>query len=68
MKEPLLICKGLAKQLKLRCSGMRNWLGQTLLMRNEEWVNGTMPALCVAFAGRNSDVKPNESQGSTLLQ
>ena len=39
---------------------MRNWLGQTLPIRNEEWVNGTMPALCVAFAGSNSDVKPND--------
>ena len=31
MTMPLLICKGLAKKFKLRCSGMRNWLGQTLL-------------------------------------
>ena len=44
----------------LRCSGMRNWLGQPLLLRNEEWVNGTMPALCVAFAGSNPDMKPND--------
>ena len=28
--------------------------------RNEEWVNGCMPGLCVAFAGSNSDVKPND--------
>jgi hypothetical protein len=60
MQGPLLICKGLAKRFKLRCSGMRNLLGQMLPMRNEEWVNGTMPALCVAFAGSNSDVKPND--------
>ena len=31
-----------------------------LPLRNEEWVNGTMPALCVAFAGSNSDVKLND--------
>ena len=37
-----------------------NWLGQILLERNDEWVNGTMPGLCVAFAGSNSDVKPND--------
>ena len=60
MKGPLLVCQGIAKQFKLRCSGVRNWLGQTLLLRNEEWVNGTMPGLCVAFAGSNSDVKPND--------
>ena len=60
MEKPLLICKGLAKDFKLRCSGVRNWLGQTLLLRNNEWLNGTMPGLCVAFAGSNSDVKPND--------
>ena len=49
MTMPLLICKGIAKQFKLRCSGMRNWLGQTLLLRNDACVNGTMPGLCMAF-------------------
>ena len=29
-------------------------------MRNDEWLNGTMPGLCVAFAGSNTDVKPND--------
>ena len=60
MKQPLLICKGLAKQIQLRCSGQRNSLGQVLQMRNEEWVNGAMPALCVAFRGSNADVRPAE--------
>ena len=60
MTAPLLVCKGLAKKFKLRTSGVRNWLGQTLGMRNEAWVNGCMPGLCVAFAGSNSDVKPND--------
>ena len=60
MTKPLLICEGLAKKFKLRCSGVRNWMGQMLLVRNEAWVNGTMPGLCVAFAGSNSDVKPND--------
>ena len=40
MTKPLLICEGLAKLFKLRCSGVRNWMGQMLLLRNEEWVNG----------------------------
>jgi len=61
MQSPLLVCKGIAKKFKLRCSGFRNWLGQTLLMRNEAWVNGTMPGLCVALAGSNSDVRPNDA-------
>ena len=60
MTEPLAICKGLAKQFKLRCSGMRNWHGQILVQRNDEWLNGTMPGLCVAFAGSNSDVRSND--------
>lgn len=60
MTQPLLICKGLAKRFNLRRSGSRNWLGQMLTLRNDEWLNGTMPGLCVAFAGSNSDVKPND--------
>ena len=60
MTGPLLVCRGIAKKFKLRTSGVRNWLGQTLGMRNEAWVNGCMPGLCVAFAGSNSDVTPND--------
>ena len=60
MTQPLLVCKGIAKKFSLRCSGMRNWTGQMLGMRNDEWLNGTMPGLCVAFAGSNTDVKPND--------
>ena len=60
MTTPLLVCKGIAKKFKLRTSGVRNWLGQTLGLRSEEWLNGCMPGLCVAFAGSNSDVKPND--------
>ena len=30
MTEPLLVCKGIARKFKLRCSGARNWLGQIL--------------------------------------
>ena len=60
MTAPLVVCKGIAKTFTLRCSGVRNWLGQILGLRNDEWVNGTMPGLCVAFAGSNTDVKPND--------
>ena len=60
MTKPLLVCKGIAKQLKLRCSGVRNWLGQILNVRNEAWVNGCILGVCVAFAGSNSDIKVND--------
>ena len=60
MHAPLFICKGLAKRFKLACKGSRNWLGQLLPLRNNEWLNGAMPALCVAFAGCNTDVKLND--------
>ena len=60
MTQPLVVCKGVAKKFQLRCSGARNWLGQMLLLRNDAWLNGTMPGLCVAFAGSNTDVKPND--------
>ena len=58
--RPLLICPGLAKKKGLRCSGARNTIGQMLLLRNNEWFNGTIPGFCIAFAGSNSDVKPND--------
>ena len=29
-------------------------------MRNNEWLNGTSHALCMAFAGSNSDVSPSD--------
>ena len=29
-------------------------------MRNDAWVNGTIPGLCVALAGSNTDVQPND--------
>ena len=60
MTQPLLVCKGLAKYFGLRTSGVRNWMGQILGMRNEEWLNGCMPGMCMAFAGSNSDVKLND--------
>ena len=50
----------LAKTFQLCCSGMRNWLGQIFLLRNETWPNGTVPARCVSFAGINLDVKSND--------
>ena len=42
-------------------------MGQILGMRNEEWVNGCMPGMCMAFAGSNSDVKLNDRLPITEL-
>ena len=36
-------------------------------MRNEEWVNGRMPGMCMACAGSNSDVKLNDRLPITEL-
>ena len=29
-------------------------------LRNEAWVNACIPGVCIAFAGSNSDIKPND--------
>ena len=60
MSSPLIACKGIAKIFKSKCSGFRNRLGQFLCYRNDEWVEGTIPDLCVALSGSNNDVKPND--------
>ena len=60
VKKPLLLCKKIAKKRMLRCSGNRNVLGTVLGLRNDEWLNGTAHALCIAFAGSNSDVSPSD--------
>ena len=46
MNKPLLVCKGIAKKFKLRTCGFRNWLGQTLGLRNDEAKMG----VCLAYA------------------
>ena len=60
LDEPLLICKGLAKEKALKATGSRNLMGCILGKRNCEWLNGTAPALCLGFSGGNSDVKLND--------
>ena len=58
--RPLLICKGIARDRKLPSSGARDMVNRVMGLRNNEWVNGTSPGLCVAFAGSNTDVRPND--------
>ena len=59
-KKPLLICKALARKRKLRYSGARNALGCILGTRNNRWLRGTAPALCIGLTGGNTDVSPND--------
>jgi len=59
-KRPLLICKGLAKRKRLNINGSRCMLGSTLGLRDNEWLNGTAPGLCIGLSGSNSDVKLND--------
>jgi hypothetical protein len=56
----LLLCKGLAKDRKLRTSGPRNTLCCVLGRRNSAWLDGTAPGLCIGFSGGNTDVKCND--------
>ena len=65
MKRLLLVCKRIAENFQLRTSGVRNWLGQTIDMSNEESRNGCMSGLCIALAGSNNDVKANGRLPST---
>ena len=59
-KRPLLICRGLAKRKRLNINGSRCMLGSTLGLRNNEWLDGTAPGLCVGLSGSNTDVKLND--------
>ena len=45
---------------KLRCSGALNAVGQALMLRNNEWLDGPMPGLCIALGGNSTDVSPND--------
>ena len=53
--DPLLICKKIAKTRKLKCTGARNVLGTILGVRNDEWLNESAHAFCVAVTGSNYD-------------
>lgn len=35
-------------------------MGQTLLLRNQEWLSSCVPGLCIALAGSNRDIKIND--------
>ena len=58
--KPLVVCRGIAKSRLLPWRGRRSVLGQILGQRNNEWLNGTAPGLCIALSGGNSDVAIND--------
>ena len=58
-EKALVVCPGIAQRHGLRVSGRRNALGSILPRRNCVWINGTAPALTVAF-GFNTDISPND--------
>ena len=60
LKEPLLLCKGLAKQMSLPFKGRRIVLGQVLGRRTSPWLDGTAPGMAVALPGSNTDVQVND--------
>jgi len=55
LTEPVVVCHGIAKTACLPVTGARNALGRLLGTRNDEWLNGTHPAMLAAFRC-NSDV------------
>ena len=57
---PLLVCKGLAKSMGLPASGTRSTLGSILGTRNDPWLDGTSPGLCIGMSGGNTDVQLND--------
>jgi len=57
-KEPLLVCRGIAKDRGLRITGRRNSFGCIIGRRRCEWQSGTHPCLAVIF-GSNAHTAPN---------
>ena len=53
-----VVCRGIAKKLKLKVSGRRNSLGKIIGQRMCEWQSGTTPAFAVLF-GSNTHTAPN---------
>ena len=56
LKEPAVICRGLARQCDLPVKGARNAIGSMKGFRGEENLNASCPALLVS-ARCNSDVQ-----------
>ena len=58
LKDPLILCRGLARRVGLRVSGRRNALGGILGRRTGAWQSGTHPAFATVFRS-NTHTMPN---------
>ena len=58
LKDPLILCRGLARRVGLRVSGRRNALGSILGRRTGAWQSGTHPAFATVFRS-NTHTMPN---------
>ena len=56
IKEAVVLCRGLLEQMDMACSGRRSKLGSLHGPMNNEWLNGTSPAM-LAVQHCNSDVQ-----------
>ena len=57
-EKTVVICRGMARQFKLRVRGRRNALGLWQGARTDIWQSGTTPSFAVHF-GSNSHTMPN---------
>ena len=55
-RRTVVVCKGIAQHCHMSITGARNTIGSLMSYRNDEWLNGTHPALLVALRC-NSDVQ-----------
>ena len=49
LRKAVVVCRGLAQAMEMTISGRRNQIGCLLGPRNDEWLNGTHPALLAAL-------------------
>ena len=58
LKKSLVVCRGLARKLKLKISGRRNAFGSIAGERSCEWQSATHPLFAAAFRS-NTHTQPN---------
>ena len=58
LRQSVLVCRGVAKKLKLPVTGRRNAFGSMCGKRSCEWQSGTTPSFAVGFRS-NSHTLPN---------
>ena len=58
ISRSVLICRGVARKLRIAVSGRRNQLGGMLGKRSDAWQSGTTPSFAAGF-GSNTHTLPN---------